>query len=249
MKLICPQCRRENEAERIYCHDCGTRLDRSALAKEPPKEEDPRDTHKRVAALFSPGRAILRARFFQACKLILCAFIAGVIVQMIRPPDLPERANVAALPQQINLELEDLAMEPTRHGPLRYSDEQVNAYLAYTLKSKQAALSKYLQFERVLVAFEEGSCSCTVERSLFGYSLYTTASFAAQLQNGNIVATSHGGSIGRMPIHPALMQYSGFLFNDVRSALDRERKSIVKMGSIEFHPKLIVLTPRQVPQT
>src|SRR6516225_2034765 len=32
IQLTCPDCQRENEAERIYCHDCGARLDRSALA-------------------------------------------------------------------------------------------------------------------------------------------------------------------------------------------------------------------------
>ena len=31
-KLICPECRHENEAERVYCHDCGARLNKPAAA-------------------------------------------------------------------------------------------------------------------------------------------------------------------------------------------------------------------------
>ncbi len=249
MKLICPQCRRENEPERIYCHDCGARLDRSALAKEKPKEEDPAETHKRVTALFAPGRGKLRQRFFQGCKLLLCAFIAAVLVQILRPPDVPPRPQTAPEPAQINLELEDLAMDPLHHGPLHYSDEQVNAYLVYVLKSKQAALSKYMQFERVVADFQENDFHFIVERSLFGYSLFTSATYGARIQNGKILTNSHGGHLGRMPIHPALMQYGSFLFADLREALDRERKSIAKLGGIEFHPKQLTLLPKSPPQT
>ena len=76
---------------------------------------------------------------------------------------------------QINLDLENAAMDPRLAAPLRYSEEQVNAYLSYTLKSKQKVLSSYLQFERVVVAFEEGVCRVTAERSLGGYSVFTTS--------------------------------------------------------------------------
>ncbi|MFN2509352.1 MAG: hypothetical protein ABR589_11340 [Chthoniobacterales bacterium] len=244
MKLICPECRRENEPERIYCHDCGARLDRSALAKQKPTQEDPKDTQRRLRHMLDPQRALLRKRFFDGSKLVLGAFLAAALVQMLRCPDLPEPEKTPMLPVQINLDLENAAMDP-RVGPIRYSDEQVNAYLAYTLKGKQAALSKYLQFKRAIVSFEEGYCRITAERSLFTLPLCTTAAFAASLENGKIVATNRGGSIGRLPVHPALMQYGGVLFADVRNALDRERRSIVKLGSVEFHPKTIFFTPKE----
>jgi hypothetical protein len=247
MKLICPECRRENEPERIYCHDCGAKLDRSVLAKEKPKEEDPKETHRRLAALFDPGRAKLKQRLLQGTKLFLGALILAVIVQVLRPPEVPERPKAANLPVPINLDLENAAMDP-RVPPLHYTDEQVNAYLAYALKSKQPALSKYLQFERLIVAFEEGYSRFTVERSLFGYSLFTTASYSASLENGNIVTKNRGGYLGRMPIHPAVMQYCDILFGDVRAGLERERRSISRLGAVEFHPKTIILAPKQTPQ-
>jgi predicted amidophosphoribosyltransferase len=55
-KLFCPECRRENEPERIYCHDCGTRLDRSAAARS--KKEPIQDTHKRVKRMFDPHNVL-----------------------------------------------------------------------------------------------------------------------------------------------------------------------------------------------
>jgi hypothetical protein len=244
MKLVCPECRRENEPERIYCHDCGARLDRSSLAKAASQEEDPKATQKRLKSMLDPRRALMRRRFFQGSKLVLGALALAAVVQMLRPPDLPAQAETEILGSQINLDLENAAMNP-RSAPLRYSEEQVNAYLAYALKSKQAALSKLLTFERAMMRLEEGYCMVTVQRSLFGLSVFTTGSYQVTLRDGTIAAKSRGGHIGRMPIHPALMQHAGVLFQDLWTALDRDRKNVVKLGTVEFHPKIVVLAPKQ----
>ena len=242
--LICPECRRENEAERIYCHDCGARLDRTALAKAPPKGEDVKETQRRLKSMLDPRRAKMRLMFFKVSKLILGAAALAAVVQMILPPDVPARGKTGDFPPQINLDLENAAMN---HGaaPMQYTEAQVNAYLASALKSKQAALSKLLQFERGFVKFDENLCRVTAERSLFGFSLFTTTSSRVSLQNGTLSASNNGGNIGRLPIHPLLMKYvEPFLFGDLWTALDRERKSVAKMNSIEFHPQAVVLTPK-----
>lgn len=243
IKLICPECRRENEAERIYCHDCGARLDRSALAKEVPKGEDAKETQRRLRTMLDPGRVKMRLMFFKVSKLILGALVMAAIVQMLLPPDVPARAKTGDFPPQINLDLENAAMS---HGapPLQYTEAQVNAYLGGALKSKQAALSKLLQFERAVVTFDETVCRITAERSLFGFSFFTTTSTKVTLQDGKLIASNNGGSIGRLPIHPLLMKYADPLFGDLWAALDRERKSVSKMNSIEFHPQAVVLTPK-----
>ncbi|MBA2269456.1 MAG: zinc ribbon domain-containing protein [Chthoniobacterales bacterium] len=244
MKLICPECRRENEAARIYCHDCGARLDRSSLAKEKQTEEDPKDTQRRLRGFFDGRRALMRQRFFRWSKLILGALALAAVVQMLRLPDLPEAAKAPMLPAQISMELENAAASP-RATPLQYTDEQVNAYLAYTLKSKQAALSKHLNFERAVVSFGEGYGSITAQRSLFGHPVSTTAIYSMQLRDGALHTTARGGSIGRLPVHPLVMQYAGFLFADLRGVLQREQKSITKLGAVEFHEKTVSFLPKQ----
>src|SRR5438552_884776 len=54
-KLVCPECQHENEPERVYCHNCGARLDRFALTNEKgtPKENLV-ETQKRLRRIFSP---------------------------------------------------------------------------------------------------------------------------------------------------------------------------------------------------
>jgi hypothetical protein len=244
IKLVCPECQRQNEPERIYCHDCGARLDRSALAKVAPKLEDPKATQRRLKQLLDPGRLRLRLMFFKISKLLLGACAVAVLIEMLRPPvGLPERPKSLEL-QQISLDLEK-ATSGHSAGPLQYTSDQVNAYFANVTRTKQAALNKFLQFERALVNFDEGACRITAERSLLGFSVFQAISYNVALQNGTLTATNNGGSIGRMPIHPMIMKYGDILFTDLWAALDREKKLVSKMGTVEFHPKLVILTPKQ----
>jgi hypothetical protein len=48
-----------------------------------------------------------------------------------------------------------------------------------------------------------------------------------------------------MPIHPMIMKYGDILFTDLWAVLDREKKLVAKMGTVEFHPKMVLLTPKQ----
>jgi hypothetical protein len=242
IKLVCPECQRQNEPERIYCHDCGARLDRSALAKVAPKLEDPKATRRRLQQMLDPGRAKMRWMFFKVSKVILGAFALAVLIEMFLPPELPERSKNIEL-QQINLDLENAIVSHSA-TPLQYTETQVNDYLVNVTKTKHAALSTVLQFERAVVNFSEGSCRMTAERSLFGFSVFHSLSYNVTLQDGTLRASNNGGSIGRMPIHPMIMKYGDILFSDLWKALDSEKRSVSKMDSIEFHPKTVSLTPK-----
>jgi len=243
IKLICPECRRENEAERIYCHDCGARLDRTALAKVAPKGEDVKDTQRRLRKMLDPQGVKMRHLFFKISKVILGALATAAVIQMLLPPDLPPKPKTGEFPPQINLDLEK-ALLNHQTTPLQYTEAHVNGYLANVVKSKQKALSKLLHFERAIAHFEETTCRITAERSLFGMSFYTSTSSKVVVQSGSLNATNIGGSIGRMPIHPAIMKYADAMFADLWAALDGDRKSVAKMEAIEFHPEAVVLVPK-----
>lgn len=243
-KLICPECRHENEPERIYCHDCGAKLDRSKLSKDAPKEEQPEDTHKRLKSMFNPQGVKLRQNFFLISKVVLGALVTAAVIQMLLTPVLPPRTKGVGLASQVGMDLENAARTPGA-APLVYSEEQVNAYLGNVLKSKQAALSGWMKFERAVFRFDENLCRVTVERSLFGQSVYSGAAYSVALQNGALVAQTRAGSIGRLPIHPQLMQFAGSMFSSVWAALDRERKSLGKMGAVELHPQSVTVVPKR----
>ena len=235
-KIVCGECRHENEAERIYCHNCGERLDRSAAAAQKPIV-DPTETHRRLQKMLGPPSRV-RHNFFAVSKLVLAAVAAAALVEMALPPELPAPTKIVS--PQIDLDLENAHLRPS---PLEYSQDQINAYLTYRLISKKTALTHpFLTFVRATASFREGACTIGVERSLFGYSIFSRTSHRVETNAGKIAATNVGGWIGRLPIHPVVMQFGDIIFADLWSALDRERKLIGKMGAVNFHESSVTIS-------
>jgi len=243
VNLTCPECRHENEIERIYCHSCGARLDRSALsARKMPETEAPQEIQKRLQGMFNQRKARIRSLLLQALKLTLAAGVAAIVVEMLIPPDVPPNKKSDNLPPQINMDLE-MMIQYHRPPFLRYDEDGVNGFLANILRSKKEKLNHPLiDFNRAIVRFSDGRCGLTVERSIFGYSVYTTGIYAVELRDSKLSSSASGGSIGRLQIHPQLMKYAGFLFGDLVTAMQREAKQLSRIGSIEFHDKEVVFT-------
>ena len=236
-KLICAECRHENEGERIFCHNCGERLDRSAAAAQK-KTEDPQETHRRLRKMLD-GPSRTRQNFFVACKLVLAAAATAGLLQIVLPPDFPPAVKSSS-PLQLGLELERVAY---KGGELSLSQDDVNAYLSYRLSGKKKVLNKpLLDWERAAVVLKEDNCVMGWQRSVFGYSLYSQFSFQMDSKSGKMSVVKKGGWIGRLPIHPALLPYTNIMFADVWSALDRELKLISKMGGVAFHDGSVTLT-------
>jgi transcription initiation factor TFIIIB Brf1 subunit/transcription initiation factor TFIIB len=246
VQLTCPECGRDNEAERIYCHDCGARLDRSALAgRTTGKKETSEELHKRMRGMFSQRGVRARLLLFKVAKLVLIACATAAAVVILIPPDVPPPVKSEGFPPQINLSLETLT-ESRQPQSTQFSEEGVNAYLVNAVKRKKEKLNHPLiDFERAIVAFTEGNCRVTIERSIFGYSIFTSGDYAVQIESGKVTASPRSGAIGRMPINPSVMPYAGFLFSDAVAAMDREHKLLNKVGSIQLHEKEIVVASAQ----
>jgi len=243
IKLICPECRRENEYERIYCHDCGTRLDRSPLASRR-KAEDPNATQKRVKNMFDPKWLRIRLTFFKVAKMVIGACALAVAAEVALPPDVPAKTKSGVIAPQIAMDIEN-ANTYHRPAPLQYSEQEVNAYLINALKTKKKDLDKpMLNFERAFVQFSEGECAVTTERSIFGYSLFVTTRYAVDVKGGKVVTTVRGANVGRLPLHPELMKRADFLVSDVLQALSRERREFANVSAVQFAAQRVVLTPR-----
>lgn len=242
-KLICTECQRENEVERVYCHHCGARLDRTAAV---PQKEPVADTQKRVKKMFDPHRARVRFLFFKVSKMALGAAAVGLLIAMGLPPDIPAPKKTEVLASQVRLEMED-AISKRQPPQVELTDDQVNAYLAATLKTKKSALNKpMLDFSRAVVGFKEGVCTITLERSVVGtYPVYTTTAYSVSSDKGKLVARHEGGAIGRVQLHPAVMQYIDLIFSDVWAALDHDRKLVSRFAGIQFHDKRAILSVTQ----
>src|SRR6185295_17555753 len=125
-KLLCPECQHENESERVYCHDCGTRLDRSKVRV---KKEPIQDTHKRVKRMFDPTRAKIRALAMSLVRVLFGAGLVALLLDMVLPPDIPPAPKKETLVSGLRFDLESMT---TKHQPpqIEVTEDLANGFLA-----------------------------------------------------------------------------------------------------------------------
>lgn len=241
-KLICPDCRYENEAERIYCHHCGARLDRTGIIRERVDEESSKEqTRQHLKNMFDPDRDRNKRIALKFGKVLLGALVLGAVIVMLLPPDLPPAPKNGGLAPLINMDMVSALSRP-QPTSLTYSEEQVNSYMASAVRRKDGpAQEGFFPLRRIFVQFDEGQCWIHAQRQLFKVSIFAGSDYRVKIQDGKIQATSSAGYIGRMPIHPALMKYADALLGKAWDTLARERSSVARMSEIQFHPQSVTL--------
>jgi len=241
-KLICPDCQHENEPERIYCHSCGARLDRTGLIKEKVDEAVAEErTRQHLKTMFRPNRGRGKVIATKLGKTLLGALCLAAVIAMLLPSDLPPAPKDYIFAPLIGMDMMS-AVSSRQAATLVYNEEQANSYLATIVRRKDSpAQQGYFPLRRIFVQFQEGQCWVHVERRISQFSIFCGSAYRVVINNGKITATNTGGYIGRMPIHPVLMKYADFLLGKAWECLARERKSVARMTGIEFHPQSVTL--------
>src|SRR5580704_5733213 len=90
--LTCKQCNYANEPERVYCHNCGAKLDRSLLPKTAEKpQEHPEKARKRIEKMTNPQSGVFWREIKTLFKVaFFSALLAVVLLVIQKPVDLPE---------------------------------------------------------------------------------------------------------------------------------------------------------------
>ena len=230
--LKCKECSYENEPERVYCHNCGAKLDRSVLPKEEQiRRESPEKARKRIMRMTNPGDSVLKRELSAFVKTMVFALLMAMLVQMVRPPDNLPPAKSDALPRLVASDLGDLADSPTPKAG-SFTEAEINNYL----KSGKVVAKGNLpgvEFKRAFVDLEPGTVRVVMEKAVFGYSLYVGALYRTEASNGVLIFTNTGGNIGRLPIDPHIMDRAApFFFSALGEALTRERGMLAQMQTI-----------------
>jgi hypothetical protein len=245
--LVCKDCGYANETQRVYCHNCGSKLDRDILDS---KEQEPDPSPKRlrqVQKLMSPERG----KFTKACKkLIKTVFLAAVLAALIDavlPPEgvaPPTKAEDTTESPQLDAILENLATAPAGKRVVLHEAE-INAYMKRErFKKLPSWLTENIPM-RMFVRFHAGTGDLTLQASVLGYPLYASLSGYLQIhKDAQLVATCTGGNIGRLQIPAELARYGGLALPTLLDALKQERQGLDKLGSIEIRKEQILLSAR-----
>ena len=246
--LSCKQCGHSNEGQRIYCHNCGAKLDRTAIPVESKPKESLEKQQRRLKKMTNPYNGVFVGWKRKLVNTLICSALAAALIQAIRPPDgVPptrKRGELVDAPQII-MNLEDAVFTHTMQR-ISIPEAGINAYLGNTVKAKKIELpfiGDAEKFDRVFVNTAEGSCRITQQQSFYDYPFFLSSIYRLEIKGGKLEATNLGGAIGRLPIHPRLMETGELAFEGLWGALKRERQVLDKMQAIEVHKgNVIVVT-------
>ena len=243
--LPCGQCGYENESERVYCHNCGAKLDRSLLPKpgeENDKTETPEQARKRIAKMTNPkSGGGMREVKTAVNVLIYSAILAAVFLITQKPDGVPEVSK--ELPQRfVSGDMMD-AIDSAQPRRVDFTEAEINGHLQQRLKAKDAGAAG-MEFKRAYVNLLPGVIHIGSEQSLFGLPVYSGVLYRLEVKDGKFTPTILGGNFGRLAVHPLAMQYLDFFFQKLWGALSNERKQMDKMQTVIVQKGTITLVTK-----
>jgi len=250
--IACKQCGHENESQRIYCHNCGVKLDRSSIPQEEKPQESLAKQQRRLKKMTNPYNGFFVGWQRSLLNSVLCAVMVAALIQCVRPPDgvppVRKKGELVEAPQIVMI-LEDANFTHAMQR-LLITETDSNAYLGNTVKAKKIDLpffSDALKFERVFTNMNEGTCRIVMQQSFYNYPFYLASAYRLEIKGGKLEAKNVGGYIGRMPVHPVLMQTPELAFQDLWAVLKREKQLLDKMQSVEVHKGNIIVVTKSEP--
>ena len=244
--IECPKCHFDNELGRIFCHQCGNKLDLDKI-KAPTEGAKMR---RRVAG----G---VRKTVSTLIEIVIGLGLVAIIWLVCLVPDVKPVKPTNA----------DLVGSDTKHRAL---ERLVSGRQVGSLDVTEGELNTYINalgFDRpkgagietvpvlLRIDFERGTMKVNYIGELrLGDAIHKQFYFGMTgtptIEDGNFVFNPSGGWIGKLPIHPKLFEVTG-LFQSYLGKLfvkfDAERQALDKLSSITITPDQAALNYQPAP--
>ena len=242
-KLTCIACQHENEVERVYCHNCGEKLDRSLLPKADitKPSEDKARVQKKVKKMMNPNRFNWWLNFKTFLLVEFLAVFVAVGYLIVQEPAFVVPLEKDKMPELEVGEMVDgmLKQKPTVF--LTFKEFDVNYYLSKVARGGAASTGKS---ERTFAHFEPGLITLATQRSVLGLTICSTAAFNPVPDGAKWKADVSRFAIGRLTVPGGLAKLIGLesstlgsfkqIFDKDLQRLDRLEKIEPGEGSISF---------------
>lgn len=221
----CQACGMSNDETRVFCSNCGTRLEGEIVelggsegGETKPLTAPPlpgsgfarRRVKRPVGAPRSGGGRVFSQLVFTA---VIGAFLAAII-QMARTPDgIPPREGASVANARETLDQLRAAAASPLPTTWVINRTAINEFLVTTIQMESKGGSGLsAQFQRTFVVLERGSFELGIEQRFLARSLYFLLRGVAEPGDSGMDVRWVGGSIGRLPVHPALLPALEYLY-------------------------------------
>ncbi len=249
-KISCENCNYVNEGQRIYCHSCGHKLDRTAVVEEERKNEtSPGEQQRRIKRLMNPGVKLgWKTLRTAAYTLGLAALVAALVSVALPPKGVPPLPKGLQQAPPLGIRLQQLGLASAGRQAV-FTEEEINQYLLGVLHAGPD--KSVVRFRRAFVHLGEGAVRITSQMDIKGYPLYVGATYRLKVENGVFSATPAGLQLGRLTIPEAAARHAGpvarLLLKPLWTSLKQEALGMEKIGGVEVGKGQIIFESAGTP--
>ncbi|MFZ4483832.1 MAG: hypothetical protein ACOYOL_07620 [Chthoniobacterales bacterium] len=242
MSLHCAACQYDNDPTRVYCHNCGAKLERGAASAPPPTGYTHPTEVTKLMKKRPPfnGRAVLGA---VVRLLVLAGVVWAVVLAFLPPHDLPPPvAPDQVVAERLSVLVADSSSaDGTRAFAVPAGDASIWLASTVTPGAAQGGLS-YLKPERVYLVPGRGDFRLGLETQVpLGLRIYFEGVYAPGPDASGTTLQARRLSIGRLPLPPVLDLLVRKQFESLRGALAVPLGQLATAKEITVSPDVINL--------
>lgn len=245
MGLCCANCGYDNDPTRVYCHNCGLRLEHSEVsAPAPTGFTDPSEIEKRMRQAKKRKHLPWGMYFRALVKLVIfIGVVAALVLAFLPPDDVPApRAPDEASASRISSLITDSASAPGKRSFAVPSSDLVN-WLLSVVKFRGTSGVGVLQPERFYAVPGHGDVRLGIEASLpVGPHLYFEGVYAPRSEGGGFGIEARRYSIGRLPLPSVAGIIASRQFAGLADALSGPLSQLSRASDIVITPATTTLT-------
>jgi hypothetical protein len=231
--IACPKCGFDNELGRIFCHQCGTKLDLNAV--KPPGQGGPKI--RRRGRRWTPGRIARRA-----LELVVIALVVWAVYLMCQVPAVhpikPTNADLLAADNK-RLKLDDMVLRQ-RSASLEITESELNTFIGSLSFKKPKNTGVEVVPITIQAKLDDGVVRLICLRELrigtaFSKKFYIEYAGVPVVEDNFFELQPVAAYIGQFPIQPKLLQITSFIQNSFTRLLigfSHERDLLDKLSSI-----------------
>lgn len=242
MGLLCPSCSFDNDPTRIFCHNCGLRLERGGYAPPPPTGFT---TPAEIAEGKKQRRKIPWGQYFGALVrlLILGGLVAAAVFAFLPPDNVPPAvATNPELAKRLSALIEDSATaNSVRSFMIPSSDAQVWFVSGVLLKESTGGVFT-LRPERIYAVPGDNVIRVGLVTLLpMDLHLYFEGDYVPVREVSGYRLEGKRFSIGRLPLPPFAGMLVSRQLEGIAGAMSRPLGQLARASQIGVTPQTISL--------
>ena len=239
--LQCASCGHQNEPERVYCHNCGEKLDRSLLPTQKQLEsETDAQKRRRVKRMMNVNRGAF-GREVKTFFTVICfaALVAAIFLYWQKPADAPP-TRMETLPDRNAGDVWRALVDNKAALSTELTEDEINAFLKNALKAAESSVPG-VKFERAFLTFRNGTITVTSERSAWGLPMFSSTTYAPRAADGSVKFETVGVNFGKLGVDPRIPGVSGLGLGGLKTAMAKEIANFERLAAVEPHEEITMV--------